>query len=63
MVPPLKSMDVQCSCVYSDALLEFDDYIVIKLQIRQNVKEKIEIINLKAYKNLKIDTLKPFLLK
>lgn len=45
MVPPLKSMDVQCSCVYSDALLAFDAYIVVKFQIRQNEKEKIEGIN------------------
>lgn len=46
-------MDVQCSCVYSDVLLAFDEYIVIKSQIRQNEKEKIEIINLKACKILK----------
>lgn len=39
MVLPLKSMDVQCSCVYGDALLSFDAYTV-KFQIKQNKKEK-----------------------
>lgn len=45
MVPPVKSMDVQCSCVHSDALLEFDAYIVVKIQMKHNEKEKIAGVN------------------
>lgn len=39
MVLLLKSMYVQYSCVYGDALLAFDAYTV-KFQIKQNRKEK-----------------------
>lgn len=46
-------MDVQCPCVYSGALLVFDAYIVVKFQIRESEKEKIEGIILKACKILK----------
>lgn len=48
MVPPLKSMDVQCLCFCSDALLASDAYIVVKFHIRHNEKEKMKRSGLKS---------------